>query len=220
MSNSAAARGRLFVVSAPSGTGKTTVVEAVIARTAGLVRSRSYTSRPARIGEVDGDAYHFVSRARFESMIAGDQFLEWAQFGQHLYGTAVLDTERELAAGHDVVFVIEVQGARQLRRREPAAVGVFLLPPAAEELERRLRERNQDTADDIARRLETARIEVRAYSEYDYVVVNDDLDACVGELRAIVLAERARLPGSEARAASVAATFERWAGQRNAGQGA
>lgn len=220
MSNNAPERGRLFVVSAPSGTGKTTVVEAVIARTPGLVRSRSYTSRPARIGEVDGDAYHFVSRARFEAMIAGDQFFEWAQFGGNLYGTAVLDTERELAAGHDVVFVIEVQGARQLRRREPDAVAVFLMPPAAAELERRLRARNQDSPADIARRLHTAQVEVRAYSEYDYVVVNDDLDVCVDELRSIVVAERARLPRSDARAAGITATFERWAAHEDEGKGA
>jgi len=200
-------RGRMFIVSAPSGAGKTTVVDAVVASTPGLVRSRSYTSRSARSGELDGDAYHFVSRARFESMIAGDQFLEWARFGDHYYGTAVLDTERELAAGHDVVFVIEVQGARQVRRREPSAVAVFLLPPSKAELERRLRERNQNREDDLAGRLAIARAEVAAFGEYDYVVVNERVEDAVRDVQAIVLAERARLEVRRATAIAIAATF-------------
>ena len=207
MSSSPGRRGRLFVVSAPSGAGKTTVVDAVVASTAGLVRSRSYTSRTARPGEMDGDAYHFVSKARFESMIAGDQFLEWARFGEHYYGTAVVDTERELAAGRDVVFVIEVQGARQLRRREPSAVAVFLMPPSRVELERRLRERNLNSEADLAGRLRIASEEVAAFAEYDYVIVNDVLEDAVDELRAIVMAGRASIDARRAEAEAIAATF-------------
>jgi guanylate kinase len=190
MSNSSR-RGQLFVVSAPSGAGKTTVVERLIASTPGLRRSRSYTSRRARPGETDGVDYHFVSRDRFEAMIAGGQFLEWAEYSGNLYGTAVVDTERELESGTDLVLVIEVQGARQVRRHRPSSVLVFVLPPSAEVLEARLRSRGEDAEDQVRRRLEVAREEVQAVAEYDYVVVNDVIDACVERLRAIVVAERA-----------------------------
>jgi guanylate kinase len=190
--SSSARRGRLFVVSAPSGAGKTTVVERLIERMSGLRRSRSFTSRRARPGETDGVDYNFVSRDRFEAMIAGGQFLEWAEYAGHLYGTSVVDTERELESGTDLVVVIEVQGARQVRRHRPSSVLVFLLPPSAEALESRLRTRGEDTEEQIRRRLDVARDEVRAVAEYDYVVINDDVDACVERLRAIVLAERAR----------------------------
>lgn len=191
MSNSAR-RGQLFVVSAPSGAGKSTVVERVIAATPGLRRSRSFTCRRARTGETDGVDYHFVSRERFEAMIAGGQFLEWAEYSGNLYGTAVVDTERELEAGADLVLVIDVQGARQVRRHRPSSVLVFILPPSAEELEARLRSRGEDSEEQIRRRLEAAREEVRAVAEYDYVVVNDVLEACVARLQAIVAAEHAK----------------------------
>ena len=220
MSSNTPAQGRLFVVSAPSGAGKTTVVDTVIAQTSGVVRSRSYTSRPAREGEEDGVAYHFVSRARFESMIAGDQFLEWAEFGGHLYGTAVLDTDRELEAGHDVVFVIEVQGTRLLRRRRPDVISVFLMPPSAGELERRLRERKQNTEEDIARRLRTACEEVRAYTEYDFVVVNDDLEHCIDDLHSIFVAERSRLASRRRQVEAILASFEAIPGDSDTRKGA
>jgi guanylate kinase len=189
--SSSSRRGQLFVVSAPSGAGKTTVVERLIDSTPGLRRSRSYTSRRARPGETDGVDYHFVSRDRFEAMIAGGQFLEWAEYSGNLYGTAVVDTERELESGTDLVLVIEVQGARQVRRHRPSSVLVFVLPPSAGVLEARLRSRGEDAEEQIRRRLEAAREEVRAVAEYDYVVVNDVIDACVERLRAIVVAERA-----------------------------
>ena len=192
--SSSVRRGRLFVVSAPSGAGKTTVVERLIASVPGLRRSRSYTSRRARPGETDGVDYHFVSRERFEAMIAGEQFLEWAEYAGHLYGTAVVDTERELEQGIDLVLVIEVQGARQVRRHRRSSVLVFLLPPSAEVLETRLRNRGEDTEDQIRRRLQVAREEVRAVAEYDYVVVNDEIDDCVDRLRAIVARRTAPSP--------------------------
>ena len=188
-------RGRLFVVSAPSGAGKTTVAERLVQVTPGLRRSRSYTSRRARPGEEDGVAYNFVSRDRFEAMIAGDQFLEWAEYSGNLYGTSVVDTDRELEAGTDLVLVIDVQGARQVRRHRESAVLVFLLPPSAEALEARLRGRSHDSEEQIRRRLQAARMEVTAVSEYDYVVVNDTLETCVERLRAVVEAERALAAG-------------------------
>lgn len=185
--------GLLFIVSAPSGTGKTTLVDRLVERLPDLVKSRSYTSRPARPGEVDGVDYNFVTRDRFEEMVRRGEFLEYAAVFGNLYGTRREDTEAWLAAGRDVVLVIDVQGARQVRRRAPGAIGIFVLPPSFAALEARLRGRSQDSAEAMARRLRTARAEVTAFEEYEYVVVNDELDTCVDRLRAIVLAERARL---------------------------
>ena len=186
-------RGLLFVVSAPSGTGKTTVVERLVQVVADLGLSRSYTSRTMRQGEADGVDYNFITRVRFEEMVAQDAFLEWADVFGNLYGTCAADAERELAQGHDVVLVIDVQGARQVRARSAdRTIGIFVLPPSFEALERRLRGRSKDPEDAIRRRLATARQEIAAVSEYDYVVVNDELEACVERIKAIVLAERAR----------------------------
>jgi guanylate kinase len=186
-------RGLLFVVSAPSGTGKTTVVERLVQVVADLGLSRSYTSRLMRPGEVDGVDYNFITRARFEAMVGEDAFLEWADVFGNCYGTGAADAERELAQGRDVVLVIDVQGARQVRARSAdRTIGIFVLPPSFDVLEQRLRGRSKDPEDAIRRRLATARQEIGAVSEYDYVVVNDALDACVDRLRAIVLAERAR----------------------------
>ena len=212
--SSSARRGRLFVVSAPSGAGKTTVVERLIAQTPGLGRSRSFTSRRARPGEADGVDYHFVSRDRFEAMIAGGQFLEWAEYAGELYGTSVVDTERELERGTDLVLVIEVQGARQVRRHRNSSVLVFVLPPSSEALETRLRKRGEDTEEQIRRRLQVAREELRAVQEYDYVVVNDTVDACVEGLRAIILAERARPEAMSGDVSAVLSSFGLPAGGR------
>lgn len=185
-------RGLLFVVSAPSGTGKTTVVERLVQVVPDLRLSRSYTSRAMRAGETDGVDYNFITRARFESMVAEDAFLEWADVFGNLYGTCKDDAEQELAAGRDLVLVIDVQGARQVRSRGTQTIGVFVLPPSFAALEQRLRGRSKDSEDAIRKRLATARREVRAVAEYEYVIVNDELDTCVDRLRAIVVAERAR----------------------------
>jgi guanylate kinase len=198
-------RGLLFVVSAPSGTGKTTVVERLVTVLPDLALSRSYTSRPARPGEIDGVDYNFVSRARFEEMMAADALLEWAEVFGNLYGTGAADAERDLQRGRDLVLVIDVQGARQVR--QPDTVGVFVMPPSFAVLEQRLRGRSKDTETAMQRRLETARAEVAAFAEYQYVVVNDELDACVDRLRAIVLAERARLRSARAEAEQIVSTF-------------
>lgn len=191
-SSGAGRRGLLFVISAPSGTGKTTVVERLVEQIKGLSLSRSYTSRPARPGEVDGVDYNFVSRDRFQAMRDRGEFLECADVFGNLYGTGRQETDTRLAAGADLVLVIDVQGARQVRACIDNTVGVFVLPPSFSVLEQRLRGRSKDPEDAILRRLETARREVSAVAEYDYVVVNDILDRCVGELAAIVAAERAR----------------------------
>jgi guanylate kinase len=192
MSSEQRSRGLLFVVSAPSGTGKTTVVERLVQIFPDLGMSRSYTSRAMRGGEKDGVDYNFITRERFEAMVADDAFLESADVFGNFYGTGKAETERELAAGRDLVLVIDVQGARQVRSHGANAIGIFVLPPSFEALERRLRGRSKDSEEAIRKRLTTARREVRAVAEYEYVIVNDELDTCVDRLRSIVLAERAR----------------------------
>jgi guanylate kinase len=201
-------RGLLFVVSAPSGTGKTTVVERLAQIVPGLSLSRSYTSRAKRVGETDGVDYNFITRQRFEDMVAEGAFLEWADVFGNLYGTCAADAERERATGRDVVLVIDVQGARQVRAC-CETVGIFVLPPSFEVLERRLRGRSKDAEADIQRRLSTARAEVAAYVEYDYVVVNDELDRCVDRLRSIMMAERARLRLVQPMAEEIVKTFRK-----------
>jgi guanylate kinase len=208
-SGGAGRRGLLFIVSAPSGTGKTTLVDRLVEVVPDLVKSRSYTSRRARAGESDGVDYNFITRDRFEAMVAAGEFLEFAEVFGNLYGTRAADTEAILAGGRDVVLVIDVQGARQVRRRGLETVAVFVLPPSFEVLERRLRGRSQDLEPAIRRRLETARDEVAAFIEYDYLVVNDELDACVDRLRGIVLAERARLRSAEQTIAPILESFRR-----------
>ena len=192
MSSEQRSRGLLFVVSAPSGTGKTTVVERLVQIFPDLGLSRSYTSRAMREGEKDGVDYNFITRERFEAMVAEDAFLEWADVFGNLYGTGKAETERELVGGRDLVLVIDVQGARQVRSHGANAIGIFVLPPSFEALEHRLRGRSKDSEEAIRKRLVTARREIRAVAEYEYVIVNDELDTCVDRLRSIVLAERAR----------------------------
>lgn len=208
-SNPGTARGLLFVVSAPSATGKTTVIEQLVQVLPSLKMSRSYTSRACRAGEVDGVDYNFVSRETFEAMIARGEFLEWADVFGNYYGTGRAETEARLATGDDLVLVIDVQGARQVRERRPETVAVFMLPPSFAVLEERLRKRSSDPEDAMQRRLETARHEVAAVAAYDYVVINDVLERCVGELAGIVMAERARLARRHQVIAPIIESFER-----------
>jgi guanylate kinase len=212
MSNSLAGasppwRGQLFIVSAPSGTGKTTLVERLVQRVPGLRMSRSYTSRPARGGEQDGVDYNFITRDRFEALVREGAFLEWADVFGNYYGTSAFDTETMLARGEDVVLVIDVQGARQVRARGIQTIGVFVLPPSAGVLEQRLRGRSKDSEEQIRRRLEVAGAEVDEYAMYDYVVINDELDAAVDRLRAIVGAERVRTRRMRADIQAIIETF-------------
>jgi guanylate kinase len=208
MSNSPR-RGLLFIVSAPSGTGKTTLVERLVKVTPDLRMSRSYTSRPMRDGERDGVDYNFITREQFEQMAREQAFLEWADIYGNYYGTGTADTERCLAAGEDVVLVIDVQGARQVRSRGLDNIGVFVLPPSAAELEQRLRGRSKDTEEQIQRRLEVACREVTDVDSYDYVVINDELEASVERLRSIVLAERARVQVMRSVADGIIRTFRK-----------
>jgi guanylate kinase len=213
MSNSpdgtAGRRGLLFIVSAPSGTGKTTLVERLVHVVPNLRMSRSYTSRPARAGEQDGVDYNFISRERFEGMVRENEFLEWADVFGNYYGTCAADTERCLANGTDVVLVIDVQGARQVRSRGIETIGIFVLPPSAGILEQRLRGRSKDSEEQIGRRLDVARREVDEFSQYEYLVVNDEVDAAVERLRAIVMAERGRVKTMRPVAEKIIGTFQR-----------
>ena len=199
----------LFIVSAPSGTGKTTVVERLAKVTPRLKLSRSYTSRAPRTDEADGVDYNFVSRDRFEAMIANSEFLEYADVFGNFYGTHARDTTRCLDSGDDVVLVIDVQGARKVRAAGLPHVAIFVLPPSFEVLEKRLRGRSKDSEEAIARRLQVAREEVSAFEEYDYVVLNDDLDSCVDRIKAIVLAERSKLACMRPRALEILRSFHR-----------
>lgn len=205
---SSSRRGSLFIVSAPSGAGKTTIVRRVLELLPGVGISRSYTSRPVRAGECDGVDYNFVSADRFKVMRAAGAFLEWAEVFGDFYGTGARETEERLAAGEDLVLVIDVQGARKVRAAGHPFVGIFLMPPSREGLEQRLRSRRRDPDEAIARRLRTAREEMQAFGEYDYVVVNDEVEACADRVRAVILAERCRRGSMAAEAGRIAKTFE------------
>ena len=205
-------RGLLFIVSAPSGAGKTTLVERLVEHTPSLKMSRSYTSRAAREGETDGVDYNFVTRPTFEAMAAAGEFLEWAEVFGNLYGTGASDTESILASGHDVVLVIDVQGARKVRARGVETTTVFVMPPSMAVLEQRLRGRSKDSEPEIQRRLQVARDEVAAFAEYDFVVVNDELTSAVDRLRSIVVAERSRLDRMQPSAETIVSSFLKGAG--------
>ncbi len=188
-------RGLLFVVSAPSGTGKTTVCRRLLERDPGLALSISHTTRRPRPGEVPGRDYHFVSHRAFREMVERGAFVEFAEYGGNLYGTSEAELERILASGRDALLEIEVQGAAQIRQRRPDARLIFLLPPSLEVLEARLRGRGTDDEDAIQKRLALARRELAAAPNFDYAVVNDDLDRTVEALLEIVEAERRGDPG-------------------------
>lgn len=183
-------RGIPFVVSAPSGTGKTTVCREVVAREPGICFSVSHTTRPPRPGEVDGRDYHFVSPHRFRELVEADAFVEYAEYAGNVYGTSWAAIDGPLAEGLDVLLEIEVQGAAQIRERRDDARFVFLLPPSRAVLEERLRRRGSDSDDAIERRLTLSRREVKAVHGFDYAVINDDLDGCVEAVLEVVRAER------------------------------
>jgi guanylate kinase len=198
----------LFIISAPSGTGKTTLVEKLVKVTDHLTMSRSYTSRPPRGDEVNGVDYNFVSRAQFEQMASAGEFLEWADVFGNLYGTHAGETDKCMKRGDDVVLVIDVQGARKVRAQRVPHVGIFVLPPSYQVLEKRLRGRSKDSEEAIGRRLQVAREEVSAFEEYDYVVINDALDLCVERMKGIVLAERSKLACMRPKAVEILKTFD------------
>ena len=185
-------RGTLFVVSAPSGAGKTTLCREIRQRVPGLAYSISVTTRAPRPGEVHGADFEFVDEVRFHAMIAAGEFAEHAVVHGHLYGTRASMLERALSAGTDVLLDIDTQGAAQLKQHSPEAVLVFIVAPSMKELEQRLRERKSDNEADIGRRLARAREEIALWRRYDYLIVNRDVKEALDQLEAIVVAERGR----------------------------
>lgn len=185
--------GILFIVSAPSGAGKTSLVKALLEREPELRLAVSYTTRGPRSGEENGVHYHFVDERRFLAMMEDGAFLESAEVFGNRYGTAEATVRDELATGRDLLLEIDWQGARQVRERFPAAVSVFILPPSSQSLVQRLRERGQDSEEIIAGRMEQARDEMSHYGEYDYLVVNDVFDQALDDLSCVVRSERLRL---------------------------
>jgi guanylate kinase len=184
--------GTAFVLSGPSGCGKSTLARRLVRELPGLAFAVSHTTRAPRPGERDGVDYVFVDDARFDAMLAGGAFLEWVEIYGRRYGLAREAVERQLGAGRDLLLDLDTSAARTVRQALPGAVTVFLLPPSARELARRLRGRGSETGAQVARRLAQARHECSRYPEYDYLVVNDAVDEACAELRAIILASRAR----------------------------
>lgn len=189
-----AGAGGLFILSAPSGAGKTTLIRSLLAEVndGSIHFSVSHTTREPRPGEVDGRDYHFVSEENFRQMIADDEFLEWAQVHSNYYGTSKAEVLGRLEGGQDVILDIDVQGAERLSHQFPEAHTVFILPPSMQELRRRLVERGLDEAGEVARRLDVSLWEIRRYTEYDYVIINQDAEIASRGLIAIFLEKRYR----------------------------
>jgi len=191
--------GTLYIISAPSGAGKTSLVKALVESVGDIRVSVSHTTRPMRPGELDGVNYNFVDIASFEQMVADDVFLEHAQVFDNFYGTSRIWVEQQLREGVDVILEIDWQGAEQVRPRMPGCVAVFILPPSRDELIRRLRDRGQDSEEVIRRRFSDAITDMSHYTEYDYVVINDDFDEALTDLAAIMRARRQRREVQKAR---------------------
>lgn len=184
--------GTLFIISAPSGAGKTSLVKSLLEVTDDISVSVSHTTREMRPGEENGVDYHFTDVAAFKKMIDEDAFLENAQVFDNFYGTAQANIEEKLHAGEDVILEIDWQGAAQVRKIMPGCVSIFILPPSREELEKRLQGRGQDSEEVIARRMRDAVNEISHYPEFDYLIVNDDFDLALVELQSVILARRMR----------------------------
>lgn len=182
----------LIVVSSPSGAGKTTLCNKLLAEFDDLGFSISHTTRKPRPGEIDGKDYHFIDEMKFDQMIEKDLFVEWAKVHGNRYGTARSELHRAETSGRDLIFDIDFQGARQIREQYPDAVAIFVLPPSIEALHRRLRKRGTESAKSLERRFKAALKEIGHHQLFDYLIVNDELDIAYDNLRAVVLAERCR----------------------------
>mgnify|MGYP000120761588 CR=1 FL=1 len=192
-------RGNLFILSAPSGAGKSSLISALLAKYSDMKVSVSHTTRSPRPGEENAVHYHFVSADEFKALIAKDDFFEWAQVFDNYYGTSKQAIESQLNAGIDVFLDIDWQGAQQVREIMPSVQTIFILPPSKAELEQRLNNRGQDSAEVIAGRMAKAQSETSHYNEYDYVVVNDDFETALSNIETIVLAQRLTLKAQASR---------------------
>lgn len=204
-------RGDLFILSAPSGAGKTTLIQRIFANgldRAGVAFSVSHTTRAPRAGERDGVDYHFVAEATFRRMIAEDRFLEWAEVHSHYYGTSLDEVLPRLDQGMDVMLDIDVQGAEQVMARHPGAYSIFIMPPSFQALRQRLHQRGLDDPEEIARRLAVSLWEIKRYDRYQYVIINDDAERAAERLAAIVLDKRHRLQRMQERVSQVLEDFK------------
>ncbi|MBG9995823.1 guanylate kinase [Pseudoalteromonas sp. NZS127_1] len=192
-------RGNLFILSAPSGAGKSSLINALLKKHADMKVSVSHTTRAPRPGEENDVHYHFVSTDEFKALIAKDDFFEWAQVFDNYYGTSKQAIESQLDAGIDVFLDIDWQGAQQVRKIMPSVQTIFILPPSKEELEQRLNNRGQDSAEVIASRMAKAQSETSHYNEYDFVIVNDDFEDALADIEMIVMAQRLTLKAQEDR---------------------
>jgi guanylate kinase len=192
-------RGRIFVISSPSGGGKSSLISRVLKSVAGLTLATSHTSRPPRKGERDGREYHFVSHADFLGMRGKGEFVEWVRLHGHLYGTSRKELDALLKDGKDILLDIDIRGAASVADIYPDAISVFILPPSLEVLEKRLRKRGSEDEEQVQARLKTAKREVKAARRYRYCIINRSLDKAASELEAVVVAERLRLTPSDLR---------------------
>jgi len=202
-----AGRGILFVVSSPSGGGKGTLIQRVLKRVPNLSYSVSFTTRAPRNGEVNGREYFFVSPENFEAMVSAGEFLEWAHVHGKLYGTASKQVSHEIAEGRDIVLEVDVQGAASVRTLMADSVSIFILPPSFEILRERLRARGTDSPEELDLRLRRAPDELKDYSAFEYVILNDDVDRAANQMAAIIHAERARLRRQETQIKRVVEAF-------------
>jgi len=199
----------MFIIAAPSGTGKDTLIRQVMSSLEGLEHSVSHTTRRARQGEIDGQDYHFVDRESFEAMIAEDAFLEWAEYNSNLYGTSVKEIEPKLDRGVDVLLDIEIVGTERLLERCPEAHAIFLLPPSYRALEQRLTRRGLDEAAAVSERLALSLWEIERYELFHYAIINDDLDRASQVLAAIILEKRHRVARQAEAVQAVVEDFRR-----------
>ncbi|HEV7519183.1 MAG TPA: guanylate kinase [Thermoanaerobaculia bacterium] len=212
MSDETTTRGELFILSAPSGTGKTTLIQSMLqgglANFGGLAFSVSHTTRKPRAGEIDGKDYHFVDHATFQSMIAGDRFLEWAEVHNNYYGTSFDEVLPRMEQGIDVLMDIDVQGAERVLARYPEAHSIFIMPPSYDVLDNRLHRRGLDSEQEIARRLAVSLWEIRRYDRYRYVIINDDAHRASDVLAAIILEKRHHQDRMRGRVNSILKDFQ------------